>query len=498
MPPFKKFIKQFSHFFSGMVATQLFSLVTFPILTRILTKEQYGVMALIMATMMFAIAIAKAGLSDGIMRFYREYSDDNEKLEIFSSTVLVRGLVLTTFAGLVYASLWLTARRVLGVKEEYAICFLIMSIYGFARPLNVIVLYFLRVTDKTITLNVINFSERLISVTLSLTFLMYIFHKFYGYFVGLVGAELVLSAILFSWFFSHYKVEFRKRSRELNLKLLKFGVPLLFSELAFLSMSYADRYIIVAFLGGQALGLYSVGFNLAMYIGNIVMFSLSYAVIPIYVEIFGREGREKTEEFLQKTLHYLLMIIIPMWFGYMAIAKDLFIGLASEKYAAAAYFSPLILAGYFLLALNVLFNSGLYLEKKTIVSFGIMFSAILFNLCLNLILLPRLHVMGAAVSSLASCLLATGLTFWKSSKYVTFKIEKKALLYYGSVSCFMFLILKQIEMPGIWVNLGVKVTVGILITVVAILWMEKEIRSKIRNRFQFNRGGTNQGGKAVH
>jgi O-antigen/teichoic acid export membrane protein len=494
MSPLRKFIKQFSHFFSGMIATQLFSLITFPILTRILTKEQYGVMGLIATTMMFAIAVAKAGLSDGIMRFYREYNADAEKLEVFSSTVLTRGVLLATLTGLVYVSILLTARKALGLKEEYAVCFLVMTIYAFARPLNVIVLYFLRVSDKTITLNVLNFSERVISVTLSLTFLMYLFHEFYGYFVGLAGAELILSAILFGWFFNHYKIRIAKKSHELNLKLLKFGVPLLFSELAFLSMSYADRYIIVAFLGTQALGLYSVGYNLAMYIGNIIMFSLSYAVIPVYVETFGKEGRGKTEEFLQKTLHYLLMIIIPMWFGYMAIARDLFIGLASEKYAAAAYFSPLILAGYFLLALNVLFNSGLYLEKKTIVSFVIMLSAILFNICLNLMLLPRLHLMGSAISSVASCLLATALTFGLSSKYLTLRIEKKTLFSYGSISCFMYLILKQIDMPGTWVNLGVKVMVGMLIMVAAILCMEKEIRSIIRNRICCGPRENNEGG----
>jgi O-antigen/teichoic acid export membrane protein len=176
------------------------------------------------------------------------------------------------------------------------------------------------------------------------------------------------------------------------------------------------------------------------------------------------------------------MIIIPMWFGYMAISKDLLIALASEKYASAANLSPLILAGYFLLGLNVLLNAGLYLEKKTIVSFGISFSAVLFNICLNFLLLTRLNLMGAAISSFASSLLATVLTFLISSKYLTLKIEMKTLVYYVSVSCFMFIILRQIEMPGIWMNLGVKVMLGILITAVAILWMEKEIRDKIMSK----------------
>jgi peptidoglycan/xylan/chitin deacetylase (PgdA/CDA1 family) len=68
MSPFKKFIKQFSHFLSGSILSQLFSFVTFPILTRVLTKEQYGILGLVTTTMLFAVAIAKAGLSDGIIR----------------------------------------------------------------------------------------------------------------------------------------------------------------------------------------------------------------------------------------------------------------------------------------------------------------------------------------------------------------------------------------------------------------------------------------------
>jgi O-antigen/teichoic acid export membrane protein len=79
---------------------------------------------------------------------------------------------------------------------------------------------------------------------------------------------------------------------------------LLFNESAFLALSYADRYLIVAYLGEEALGLYSVGYNVAMYIGNIIMFSMSYAIVPIYVGIYGEEGRKKTIEDQGKDLPY--------------------------------------------------------------------------------------------------------------------------------------------------------------------------------------------------
>ena len=81
--------------------------------------------------------------------------------------------------------------------------------------------------------------------------------------------------------------------------------------------------MIVAYYGEEVLGLYSVGYNLASYLSNIIMFSLSYTVVPIYVDIYEKDGKEKTEEFLQRCLHYLIIAVIPVFFGYLAISNDL-------------------------------------------------------------------------------------------------------------------------------------------------------------------------------
>ena len=138
---------------------------------------------------------------------------------------------------------------------------MIMALYLFSNPLNIIVMRMLRVNDKTVFINVINIVGEAVSVGLSLIFLIYVFRAFYGYFIGVVAAELMMSVILFSWFFKHYRVTPSLISRELSLKMIKFGAPLLLAELAFLLISYSDRYLIVAYLGEQALGLYTVGYT---------------------------------------------------------------------------------------------------------------------------------------------------------------------------------------------------------------------------------------------
>ena len=486
MSSFRKFIRQFSHFFTGMVLGQLFGLITFPILTRVLTKEQYGILGLVSTTMLVGVAIGKGGLSDGVIRFYKEYSKIPEKIPVFCSTVLVRGFIVAAVTAGIYLLMFPIINRYLKINDKDIVCFMIMAIYLFIRPLNIIVTYFLRVNDKTVFMNALGLGERTISVGLSLFLLVYVFHELYGFFIGVILAEFIASIILFRWFFKRYRLVPKKSSKEMNLKLLKFGTPLLFSELSFLSVSNADKYIIVALYGETLLGLYSVGYTLASYIGNIIMFSLSYAIIPIYVEIYERDGKEETEEFLKKSMHYLIIAIIPIVLGYFAVSKELFITLASEKYSSAATFSPIILIGSFLLAMNSILNAGLYLQKKTMIMLLIMLIATALNISLNLILLPRIGIMGAAVAALITCLSATLLTACISFRYINVKIEISHVLYYLMLSLLMYYVVSQINTSRIWMNLILKIIAGIFIVGIGIICKENQALRRIKETFVVN------------
>ena len=484
MSPLKIFFTRFSHFLTGMGVAQLFGLLTFPILTRALTKEQYGVMSLINTTMLLAVAISKAGLSDGIIRFYKEYSADPEKLTIFSSTVFMRGLVFSIFSVILYLAAIPVINHYLKYDRTYILCFIVMAFSLFIRPLIMIIVNFLRAIGKTVFLNVISIVGATISVGLSLFFLLYVIGGLYGYFIGGVIAEYALGGIFFYWFFKQYKVMPSRVSGDLAIQLIKFGLPLLFSECAFLALSYADRYLIVAYYNESVLGLYSVGYNLAMYIANILMFSISYSIVPIYVDIYNSEGKEKTEEFLGKCLHYILIAFIPICFGYIAISKDLFTTLASEKYASAASFSPIILIGSIFFALNYILNAGLYLAKRSMTMLGIMLLAVAVNILLNILLLPPYGVMGAAIATLVACIMVPVLSAVLSRKHFKMKVNMTTLAYYIVLSSCMLLVVKQIETSTSWLNLILKIVTGVIIVALGTLYREDEIVYLIKSKLK--------------
>jgi O-antigen/teichoic acid export membrane protein len=281
-------------------------------------------------------------------------------------------------------------------------------------------------------------------------------------------------------------VSTRNASWELASNLIKFGAPLLISELSFLLLTYADRYMIVALIGDSALGLYSVGYNLPMYMADILNFSIAYSIVPIFVEIYDKDGRAKTEEFLKQSMNFLLIAIIPMLFGYFAVSKELIVTLASQKYASAYSFSPIILLGTIILGLNNILNAGLYLKKKSIMILAVMLSATLINIGLNFILIPRYGVMGAALSTLAGCIAAMCITIYLSFKYVVVSIDVRTVLYYITVSCIMVLVIQQLSIATVWINLIAKIAVGSLIFFIGLMIRERESLGKI-TRFYFSK-----------
>jgi len=486
----RKLVLHFSHFFGGSAVILLLGFVTFPILTRLLTREEYGILGLVTNTVAIAVALAKGGLSDGIIRFYHDYAATPERMTLFTSTVLTRGVLLAAAVVAMYLLALPHINVFVGINPHYLDCFLVMGLYLFVRPLNIIVLNYLRALGKIFLFNVVNVATKTLGVALAFALLLWLVGELYGYLLGLALAEIGAAIFLYRWLLAGHHFSIRRVSRPLTLNLLKFGVPLLLTELAYLLLSYADRYMIVAYHGEAMVGLYSVGYNLPSYLNELIMFSLSYAVVPIYTGLYTREGKEATERFLSRSFRYYLIGVIPLCLGYWAVARDLLVVLASPKYADAARFSPLILVGLVFLGMNSLLYAGLYLEKKSLHILGIMFAAVTVNILLNFVLLPSYGVMGASIATLIACMVSTLLMGFWGFRYVRVVIPVATIIYYLAASVLMYVLLIQIDTASGWLNLLGKIPVGAAVVAIAVLCREAEIRAhtvslltKLRQRF---------------
>ena len=480
--PLHRLARQFAHFVGGGTLGLLLSLITFPILTRLLSRDDYGMLGLVVNTVSFAVVLAKAGLSDGIIRFYREYAGSPERLTVFTSTIIVRGTAFALAACAAYTLLVPYILPWLGIDARYLACFYVMAPYLLVRPANIVVMNVLRARGLTLRYNAVNIIGKALSIGLGFFLLMVVIGQLYGYILGTAIAEICAFAALLWWYFGNYGFHPSRTSGALALKLIHFGLPLLLTELAYLLLNAVDRYLIVAFYGEGTLGLYSVGYNVPSYINELLMFSLSYAIVPIFTNLYVTEGRERTEEFLSSALRYYLVGVIPLCVGYYAVSTDMIVTLASTKYADAASFSPIVLVARVILGVNSIIGAGLYLEKKTLQTLAIMLTVVAINVVANLLMLPHYQVAGAAYALLVACVASCALTAVLSFRYIRVRVDLRSVAFYAAVSALMYFAVAPIETGSAWVNLLCKTAVGTLIVTAAVLAKEPEARRLLRWR----------------
>lgn len=463
----------FLQFFAGSFSSLLIGLISFPILTRVLSQSDYGSLSIVTVAASFAVAAAKGGLSDSIIRFYPEFAGDRSLLRIFTSTVLVRSILMSATVAALFALLVTPTRHMLGLGPAIAPAFFVMTAFVFVRPINIVALNYLRATGRTIFYNGISLFLKVISVALALTLLFGFGGKLPLYFTGIALAEAVGTIILLRWLLINYPISPGAVSGELTIRLIRFGLPLLATEIGYLLLQYSDRYLLTAFTDTATLATYAVGYNLPSYINDLVLFSVSYAIVPIYTDLFATRGEEQTKTFLASALKYYVIGVVPLCAGYAAIARDAIVILASNRYAPAAAYSPIILAGLVFIGANYILYAGLFLHKRSELILATVALAVAVNISMNLVLIPQLGALGCAISTLAACAIGSITAATISFRYMSIRIPWGSICYYGLASLVMYLLISPIETGRAVTNLLLKVPAGALVIGAAFLLRDR-------------------------
>src|SRR5262249_60522243 len=128
--------------------------------------------------------------------------------------------------------------------------------------------------------------------------------------------------------------------RRLDLRLFRmavtYGAPLIVYELSSIILDSGDRFLVRRYLGAELLGQYSVAYNIAGYIYQLVLVPLNLAIVPMYMKLWTTKGPEKTVEFLSRGLDLFLLLAVGMLTAVLVTAQDVVIVLASDKYRDSA------------------------------------------------------------------------------------------------------------------------------------------------------------------
>lgn len=477
MSEIRTLLKQSSHYFTGHIIIMAAGFVSFPILTRIFSVSDYGILGLITTTVFIATSIAKCGIPESIVRYYAEFKL-RDQMTGFYATFFLSSL---TFAVAVVI-IFMLGTRVIGSNfmDVNAVDLLSLAcITVFTACLTTTFTSFLRAEQRTKLYNIIAVISRYGSLTLGILVMFFWIKGLYGFYVGQIISGLMTLSLLVYIFREKRRIKLSDFSGDIIRESMKFGFPLVWAELGYLILNYADRYLIQLYMGPASLGLYVAGYNLATYVTEVIIYPMNYAVMPIYMNMLVKRGEEETKQFLTDTFRYFLLIMFPVVLGFIAVGGDLLTILASNKYWEANSILPYVVIGQGIHACSLILNNGLFIRKKTHLVTLIMMSACVVNVSLNLILIPRSGIVGAAQATLISYVFHTGVVTYYAFKEFSFRIDYGRIILYLIASLIMFISVRSVHFGGQFTNLLNKVGMGMAVYICLVILFDVNIRRRL-------------------
>lgn len=168
-----------------------------------------------------------------------------------------------------------------------------------------------------------------------------------------------------------------------------------------LILASTDRFMLAWLMNEAAVGAYHASYSIANRTLDIIFLWLGTAGAPALVMALEKGGARALKLAAEDQARILMLVTVPAAVGVALVARPLAeVVIGPELRTASAMVTPWIAASAFLSGwLYYYFNQAFTLSKRTLLLLMTMIIPAIANIALNIILIPKLGLMGAAIST---------------------------------------------------------------------------------------------------
>jgi O-antigen/teichoic acid export membrane protein len=450
------------------------SFVSFPVLTRQLSISEYGSLALINASVTMLAAVAKCGLGMAMLRQYPSTESDPARQRALVGAAFWGTLLIWVVATGIY--LLLVSRYIRAAAQLDVILASLVAIMAASTAMNDLFSALLRARDQVFKSSIFGTGLSVASVSVGLICLALAERKLFAFCAGSVCAELTILAV--AWgreMFAGRLTPTRAMTVDARA-LFAFGFPLVLFEFSSLAMNQVDRFQIAHLIGLDAVGLYSVGYNIASYTQTLTTWPMWMALYPIYTRLWETEGEQAVSKFLSSCTHALMAASCAIVMCAVIGSADAIHILASDKFAAAATVLPIVCAAMMINGLTHLLGAGFYLKRNTAILAGIAAVAAVLKAGLNLWMIPAWGIVGAAMSTLLVYFLMTAAIALIARRMLAVYWSARRLLSYIAAAAVVAWIAMRIVIESPWLELVARGAIALPLYVGIVLLVDRPLR----------------------
>jgi len=397
-------------YLGGNVLVIAAGFISFPVMTRLLDIEQFGLLGYYEAWLLVVAGLLKLGTQHAILRFY-PHAGDQTALRRFRTDYLLVPFAASLLLWIVCVVLVLRFLAVLPDEEHPILWVMMISIpiliwCSFVEA----VMYALERSDISIWLKA---SWRWSELGLVMVTIVFIERSALGVFSARLGILTLVAIFLTVWFLRWCRGRISVPTGPRIATGLAFGLPMMFTELTSVLFGFADRILLRALTGSFTdVGIYTIGYGLAMAVAALMGKTLNEAFAPTAMRLYKLHGNPAVVALKRDMLNLWVLAVGVTCALLLCVGQDFLVALAGQDKAASG---PVFVAVAMTMVWYSLFSVaqyGLLLERKSMRYFLLALAATVLNLALNVPLILAFGVAGAVTATVISYAFLSLIQMW--------------------------------------------------------------------------------------
>jgi len=408
----KELLKEGGLYTIANLLTKGVSLMLIPFYTSYFSTEDYGILEYLAVFGGFINGFFSLQIYQGLARYVADSSTTVAAKKAFASTGLYTTIgMFILFMVIIFLNNSFFAEKLIGSNNQHLLLLFTVQlcISNIFHYLNTYIRY-----DRDVKL------FALISFFYSLSNIGIIIFLVAGLNFGI--DSIFYASIITSTLFIIFQIITLRKKLSLKFSiahlktLLSFSLPLVPAALSVTIMLFTDRWFIKEYLNLSELGIYGVGYKFSSVV-ILISTAFSMALSPI---VYNRYKDKNVQKDMSRIFN--LYVGIGMFFVFLIslFSKETVEIFTDGKFHDAQYLMPIF---YFTVGISLLtiFSMGLQIQKKTKTIAIIAIIGAIFNLILNILLVPKYGVYGAAIATFIAVSIFSTITFYLSQKEFPFK-----------------------------------------------------------------------------
>ena len=398
------------------ILSLVFPLITFPYVSRVLGVNQMGKYNFANSVISYFLLIAALGISTYAIREGTQYRNNQHDIDEFASEMFSINMISTLVSYLSLFICLLLVRRFDSCRTEI----LIFSIEIITTTIGIEWIY--NIYEDFIFIAVRSFVFQCVSLVL-------LFLLVRG--PGDVDKYVAVTVISFSgnnilnWF--HVKTYCHIRfTTHIDWKRHLKPILVIFSTTIATTIYVSSDTTMLGLLvndNNYSVGIYSVATKIYNIFKNVIVAFLVVLIPRFSMLVHEENGKEKVSALFNRLSTLVITLVTPMMFGMIMLAPDIIRIVSGREYLSAVTSFRILMMACLFSFFAYLFSQCILIPNKREKNFFIATAiSAAVNIGLNFLLVPYIHEIGAAITTMIAELITMIYVIKGSKGCVDFKI----------------------------------------------------------------------------